>query len=220
MTRRIHTETPVLVASIVAGVSYMASWNLGLAEWQGLVWKGAGVGLLAVYAALRARNADGWLLAAVMAFGTLGDVLLNSADMIPGALAFLAGHLIAAVLYLRNRRPRLTRSQGLLALVLLLAVPTLAFLLPLDRAGAPGIAVYAAGLGLMAATAWISRFPRLVVGLGALMFVVSDLMIFARPGRFDHDLIAGLAVWSLYYFGQLMICAGVSRVLAREAEAA
>ena len=216
-TRRIDTQTPVLVASIAAGLSYMGSWNLDCQP-VSLAWKGAGVGLLAVYAALRARNADGWLLAAVMAFGALGDVLLNEHNMIPGALAFLAGHLIAVVLYLRNRRPSLTRSQTLPRRLAVRAVPALAYMLPLDRAGAPAIALYASGLGLMAAAAWISRFPRFVVGLGALMFVVSDLLIFARAGRYDHSLLAGLAVWSLYYFGQMMIAVGVSAALTHGAE--
>ncbi len=45
-----------------------------------MAWKGAGVALLAVYAALKARNLDGWLICAVMAFGALGDVLLEAAE--------------------------------------------------------------------------------------------------------------------------------------------
>jgi uncharacterized membrane protein YhhN len=49
------------------------------------------------------------LLVAVMAFGALGDVLLETSGMTVGALAFLAGHVVAIVLYLRNRRPRLSR---------------------------------------------------------------------------------------------------------------
>ena len=36
----------------------------------------------------------------------------------------------------------------------------------------------------------------------------------------EGELFAGLAVWGLYYFGQLMICTGVSRVLTREEQAA
>jgi uncharacterized membrane protein YhhN len=59
-------------------------------------------------------------------------------------------------------------------------VVIVAFLLPADRAGAPGVALYSLGLALMAATAWLSRFPRYRVGIGALMFVVSDLLIFGR----------------------------------------
>lgn len=205
----------VLIASILAGVSYVASWNLGLPQAAALTWKGLGVALLAVYAALNAKSLDGWLLVAVMAFGALGDVLLGAAGLTVGALGFLAGHLVAITLYLRNRRPRPTRGQVALAVVLVPAVVIIAFLLPIDRAGAPGVAVYSLGLALMAATAWLSRFPRYRVGIGALMFVVSDLLIFGRGGPWPDNFATGLALWALYYFGQLLICVGVTKALSQ-----
>ena len=206
----------VLIASILAGVSYVASWGLHLPPAADLTWKGLGVALLAIYAALNARSLDSWLLVAVMAFGALGDVLLGAAGLTVGALAFLVGHLFAITLYLHNRRPGPTRSQLALAIVLVPAVVAVAYLLPVDRAGAPGVAVYSLGLALMAATAWLSRFPRYRVGIGALMFVVSDLIIFGRGGPWPDNFAAGLAVWGLYYLGQLLICVGVVRTLKAE----
>jgi len=202
----------VLIASIIGGVSYVAAWGLHLPLAQDLAWKGTGVGLLAVHAALRARSLDGWLLAVVMAFGVLGDVLLG-VNFIVGAVAFLIGHLVAIGLYLRNRRRTIQRSQLALAVVLVPATVFVAFLLPADRAGAPGVAVYSLGLALMAATAWTSRFPRFTVGVGALMFLVSDLLIFARMGPLPDNFAVGLGVWGLYYFGQLLICVGVAGAL-------
>jgi uncharacterized membrane protein YhhN len=206
----------VLIASIIAGVGYVASWDLHLPQAAELTWKGLGVGLLAVYAALNARTLDGRLLTAVMVFGALGDVLLGAAGLTAGALAFLAGHLVAIGLYLRHRRRRPTRGQLALAVVLVPAVVIVAFLLPADRAGAPGVALYSLGLALMAATAWISRFPRSRVGAGALIFVVSDLLIFGRGGPWPDSFAIGLAVWGLYYFGQLLICVGVVRALSHQ----
>ena len=214
MTPRDTAARWALIGSIIGGVSFIASWGLHLPVPLELAWKGSGVGLLAVYAALKARNLDGWLLAAVMTFGMLGDVLLHF-GMIIGALAFLAGHLTAIGLYLTNRRPALTRSQLALAVLIVPATVIIAWLLPGDRAGAPGIALYATGLALMAATAWTSRFPRFRVGIGALMFVVSDLLIFARSGPIPDGFASGLAVWGLYYVGQLLICVGVVGVLAK-----
>lgn len=213
LDKRDRLARGLLIASIIGGVSYVASWGLDLPVPLALVWKGSGVGLLAVYAALQARDRDGWLLTAVMAFGALGDVLLHF-GLIPGALAFLAGHIVAVGLYLKNRRPSLTRSQLALAVLIVPATVIIAYLVPGDRAGAPGIALYATGLALMAATAWTSRFPRFRVGIGALMFVVSDLLIFARSGPIPESLASGLAVWGLYYVGQLLICVGVVGVLA------
>lgn len=201
-----------LMASIIAGVSYIASWSLQLPMPAEVVWKGAGVGLLAVYAGLKARAMDGWVLTAVMALGALGDVLLVTSGLTIGALAFLAGHLAAMVLYARNRRgasvPALLAAAAFIPVVV-----GIAFHLPADRAGAPGVALYATGLSAMAASAWLSRFPRGQVALGALMFVVSDLLIFARGGFLPESFASGVAVWGLYYLGQLLICLGVSRTL-------
>lgn len=216
MERRLTLPNLVLAASVVAGVSYIASWDMPLSQTASLAWKGAGVGLLALYAALKARGLDGWLICAVMAFGALGDVLLGAMGLVVGAVAFLIGHIIAIVLYLRHRRPAPTLSQKLLAITLIPATVIIAYALPADRAGAPGVAFYAFGLALMAAMAWLSRFPRYRTGAGALMFVVSDLLIFARSGPLEGAAWVGLAIWGLYYLGQLFICLGVTGVLAKD----
>ncbi len=197
-----------LIASVIAGVSYVATWMLDLPPGVETALKGAGVALLAVHAALRAKSLDGWLLAAVMAFGAGGDVLLETHDLTVGAVSFLLGHVVASGLYLRHRKP-----GTLIPLVLIPVVVGIAYLLPHDRAGAPGIAFYSLFLAVMAATALMSRFPVKTVGIGALMFVVSDLLIFARQGDLPDNLATGLAVWGLYYFGQLLICLGVAKEL-------
>ena len=209
----------VLAASIVGGVSYMAQPLLNLPDAIVLAWKGSGVALLAAYAALRASGRDGWMIAAVMAFGALGDVLLNAFGLTVGAVAFLIGHLVAVALYWAHRRQDLTRGQLISGALMIPAIAVTAFELPADRAFAPGVALYATGLAAMAATAWMSRFPRALVGLGALAFVVSDLLIFARSGPLAPDALAAAAIWPLYYGGQLAICLGVTRTLARDAAA-
>lgn len=200
-----------LAAAVVGGVSYVAARGLDLPAGLETAWKGSGVGFLALYAALRARTVDGRLLTAVMALGALGDVLLETHGFVVGGAAFLAGHVAAIVLYARNRRPGLARGQALAAALLVPATVAAAWTLTGDL----GTAVYALGLAAMAAMAWTSRFPRLAVGLGALMFLVSDLLIFARvAGRAPDDLVVGLAVWGLYFVGQLRICTGVDRTLS------
>lgn len=205
----------VLIAALVAGTSYVGGWFLPLPPAAAVAWKGAGVALLAVYAALNARGVDGWLLAAVMAFGAAGDMLLETSGLTVGALAFLAGHITAVALYLRNARTGLKPPELVFGLALVPLIVVTAFLLPLNRAGAPAIALYATGLSLMAASAWLSRFPRALTAAGALMFAVSDLLIFLRTGRHALDILPmGLAVWGLYFAGQTLICLGVTRTLA------
>ena len=215
MDRRSLAPYLVLALALAAGVSYVASWEMDLPPIANMLWKGAGVSLLALYAALRARNLDGWLICAVMAFGALGDMLLEVAGLTVGAIAFLVGHLIAIWLYLRNRRRALSRSQLLFAILLVPATGILAFLLPTDRGLAAAATLYSMSLAVMAAMAWTSRFPRAVVGTGALMFVISDLLIFARAGALEHAAWIGLAIWGLYFLGQTLICVGVTRTLAR-----
>jgi uncharacterized membrane protein YhhN len=204
----------LLIAAILAGVTYMASWNMPLPSAAATAWKGSGVGLLALYAASRAKSLDGWLLVAVMVLGATGDVLLETAGLTVGALAFLAGHLVAIGLYLRNRQPRLTRRQLVLAALLIPSAVATAWSLPLDRASAPGIALYATALAAMAACAYLSRFRPSRVALGALMFLVSDQLIFARAGPLHGLAWVNDAVWILYFAGQTLIATGVAEGLA------
>jgi uncharacterized membrane protein YhhN len=198
----------LLVASLLFGLTYPFIWGLGWPDYLTTAWKGAGVGLLALVAALEARNLNGWLLAALLAFGALGDILLVG-SMPAGAIAFMIGHVVAIWLYLRNRRERLSGSQRVLALVVIPASVLIAWSLPADRGQAPAIALYALFVAAMAAAAWTSRFPHYVTGTGAMMFLASDLLIFARMGPLVGAVWAGLAIWLLYYVGQLLIALGV-----------
>lgn len=198
---------PWLLASLTAAVAFWALRNAppGIAL---VALKGAGVALLALYALARATSMDGRAISMVMAFGALGDVLVEF-DLRLGAVIFLAGHLLAIWLYRRNRRGDPSHSQVALALLLLFSTPLIAWALPADRGAAWTIAIYAVGLGAMAASAWLSRFNRYRVGLGAVLFVASDLLIFARLGPLAESLLPGLLIWPLYYVGQLLICTGV-----------
>ena len=201
-----------LLASLIAGIGYYLVKDSAL-PWLLLVGlKGAGVALLAAYAGTLTGSEDAKMLAGVMAFGALGDVLIELA-LQWGALAFFCGHVLAIALYLRHRREVLPLSQKLAATTLLLAPPAIAWLLPADRAQASGIAIYALALGGMACAAWASSFPRYRVGIGAVLFVASDLLIFARMGPLASSPLPGLLIWPLYYIGQVLICSGVMQTL-------
>lgn len=205
-------------AALVGGISYFAAVYMrldGPAIWA---WKASGVGLLAIWAGANARSADGKLIAAVLAFGALGDWLLDAVGMLAGAAAFATGHLIAIILYLRNRRPRLTASQKLLAWVLVPLALIIAWGLTRGaEAALMGAAIaYTGGVAIMAATAWTSRFPRYRTGIGAMLFLASDLFIFAgQGGALSTDVTLWL-VWPLYLGGQALIAWGVVSMLARE----
>jgi uncharacterized membrane protein YhhN len=199
---------PWLLASLTAAVAFWALKDT-VSPGPGLIaLKGAGVALLAAYALARAASLDGRAIALVMALGALGDVLIEL-DLRLGAASFFAGHCVAIWLYRRNRRGDPAHSQVTLGLLLVGATPLIAWALPADRSAAWPVAVYALALGAMAGAAWLSRFNRYRVGLGALLFVASDLLIFARQGPLATSALPGLLIWPLYYLGQLLICTGV-----------
>lgn len=203
----------LVALSIAFGLSYILVLGLSWPSGVHTVWKGAGVALLAIAAAVEARGRDGWLLALILALGALGDVLLEAAGLTAGAVAFMAAHVAALALYLANRRPVMTRSQGVFALLVVPLSVFIAWSLPADRTQAPGVALYALFVAAMAGAAWASRFPRLRTGLGAMMFLLSDLLIFARMGPLEGSVWASPAIWLLYYLGQLLIFTGVTRSL-------
>ena len=207
--------------ALVGGISFFLAvfkhWD-GPAIWA---WKTSGVGLLALWAAANARSTDGKLIAAALAFGAFGDWLLDAAGMLPGAAAFATGHLIAIILYMRNRRPSLTASQKLLGWVLVPLAILIAWGLTRGaEVHQMGAAIaYTGGVAIMAATAWTSRFPRYRTGIGAMMFLASDLFIFAgEGGALSKDARIWL-VWPLYFAGQALIAWGVVSTLSKEARA-
>lgn len=192
----------LFAAALAAGASYCLVPWLGWHPPAVAVWKASGVGLLALWAALRAEGTDGWLLAAVLGFGALGDALLELVSLSVGGVAFLAGHLLAIWLYRRHKR-----GEGRLVAVSI-ALGTPAFVAAVTRD--VGAAAYALGLGCMAASAWCSGYRRDRVAAGALLFVASDLMIFARAGGLDRFALGHWLIWPLYFAGQVLIAAGVS----------
>ena len=203
----------VFAAALVAGASYYFVDRLGIDGPMAIIWKGAGVALLAIWCALQARSRDGWLITAVMAFGAVGDVLIEAVGLTAGAFAFFFGHILAVVLYSQHRRKVISRTQVALAITLASLTSVIAWLLTHQL----GVVPYALWLGLMAATAWVSRFPRYRTGIGAVMFVASDLLIFAELGPLGVSPLPGLLIWPLYFGGQVLIASGVVRTLARDA---
>ena len=204
LNRALIEHRPWLLASLLAGISFYFVKDAHLSAPLFMAWKGAGVALLAVWALLHRRSPNVLRVALVMALGAAGDVLLVWHQAAGGA-AFLLGHLAAISLYLRNRRSSPAASQQGAAAALLVLTPLLAWQLT----GSPAVTAYAAALGGMAGSAWLSSFSRYRVGLGAALFVASDLLIFAELDPLAASPLPGLLIWPLYYFGQLLICLGV-----------
>ncbi len=200
-------------AALVAGVSYMVPV---LGDWQGpmvTAWKGASIGLLALWAAMQADSRNGWAIAAVLALGATGDVLLDIYGLKIGAMAFVAAHLLAIWLYFANRRASTSGSQRALAWLLPPATMLIAWAIAAPDPDWPLAVAYVAIAAVMAATAWLSRFPRYRTGVGALLFVASDLAIFAGQAGLLPVEVRRLSVWPLYFAAQALIAWGVVTTL-------
>ncbi len=206
--RALVEHRPWLLASIAVATAYYFLGNAPIGGIQLMLLKGLGIALLAIYALRRHSSADARLLALVMVLSSLGDVAIEL-SLVAGGVAFFFSHGAAVVLYLRNRRLDPTSSQKLTGGALLLVTPLVSYLLSGDWA----IALYALALGMMACTAWLSRFSRYRVGAGAVLFVLSDWLIFSRMGFIGQNAVADWFVWPLYYSGQFLIATGVVQTL-------
>lgn len=206
-------------AALAIGTAYMLPVMMDVRGPTIILWKGAGVGLLALWAAVNGRDRMGQMAALMLGFGALGDVLLETSGLIFGAFAFLFGHVIAIGLYNQNPRPALTTSQRWLSAVvapLSLAIcwALLSGVAESSTAQFAGALFYTLVVSVMAAMAWVSSFPRYRVGLGAMLFLISDLLIFARIGGAVPADIARMLIWPLYFGGQALIAWGVVTTLA------
>jgi hypothetical protein len=209
-------QRPWLLASITAATAYyFLSDNPVFEGTWGLLAKGASVGLLALYVLLRLphgrRGLDGALVVAMLVLAAAGDVAIELDFFIGGAF-FAAAHCASVALYLRDLHKRPSPTQKMTGAALLIGTPLISYLL----SGQAQIALYASFLGAMASAAWMSHYPRYRVGTGAVLFVLSDWLIFSRMGTFDLAPLPDLLIWPLYYAGQVMIATGIVQCLRGE----
>ncbi|MEM9084603.1 MAG: lysoplasmalogenase family protein [Pseudomonadota bacterium] len=212
--RALIEHRPWLLASLIAGVSYYFVWNNALPEVWLMLLKGAGVGFLAAYALRRTEGLDGAILTLALALSSAADMVLVLNFEAGGAL-FFGSHLVAVALYVRNRRSVLSASSIVWATALFLGTPAVSYLL----SGRIDIALYSASLGAMAASASLSRFPQIRIGVGACLFIMSDWLIFSRFGPLNLAPLPDTLVWPTYYAAQLMIATGVVQTLRADVEA-
>ncbi len=157
--------------------------------------------------AARAGRSQAWGLAVALAFSALGDALLEYSPHLfaAGLAAFLCAQIIYAVLFTREARPPKRKPLAMVVVAYSLALAI--WLVPAAGPLAIPVAVYITAITAMAAAAVIANFQTPWVGLGALLFVVSDSTLainrFRMPVPFE-----GYIVWSTYYAAQLLITLG------------
>ena len=212
--RALSQKRPLLLASILAALAFYYLRAAPLPELYLIPLKGAAMALLAVYCYVRHASPDAHLLGWAFGAAALGDMALEF-DRAIGATLFFLYHVLALGVYLRHRRTPIGKADSWICGLTLLLVPLAAWLLPYDRTQAMPTTLYALALGAMAAGAWASTFPRLRVGAGAMLFVLSDLLLFAEMGPLGGTQWPDIFVWPIYYLGQFLICTGVIQTLGK-----
>lgn len=219
MTKKWDRAPWAWMLALLGGISYLYVVATGIDGLLVSVWKTSGVAFLALWAFFNARISAHQWIAAVLAFGAAGDFLLAEFGLVVGGTTFAIGHIIAIRSYWLNRRPEWTPSQRLL----IYSVTPLALIIAwqLARQSEPGLLgaalAYTFIVAMMSAAAWASRFPRYRTGLGAMLFLLSDLFIFAGAGGMMDQSVSALFVWPLYFAGQALIAWGVVSTLSNEA---
>ena len=209
MSRRaLAQKRPLIALSIAAALAFYYLHGGELGEAYLIPLKGCAVGLLALYAWMRHESPDARLLAWALGAAALGDMGMEVNVQIGGLLFFLF-HVLAMGVFLKHRRGPLKGADSWICGMLVVVTPVAAWLLPYDRAAAVQVGLYGLALGGMAASAWASTFPRAQVGAGAMLFVVSDLLIFAGMGPLSGSEVREYLVWPIYYLGVLLITSGV-----------
>lgn len=130
-------------------------------------------------------------------------------------MCFIVADFIAILLYYRNFRPNLGAGSYLGAAMFVGGVSLASYLLPTDRGDAIIVAIFVVPLATMTALTFLTRFSPWLVGLGTLLILLSDLLIFRRMGPIEC--MAGLreAIWLCYFVGEALVVYGVTRGLMR-----
>ena len=203
----------ILAAAAFIGIAHAITWSVTFSDGVRLGWKFASIGLLMCYAVIHARNLDGWLLVLILLFSAASDLLLQIAGQTAGGLSFVVADVIAITLYARNRRENINLLTVSVALFFVLLCAALAYALPHDREQAIGIGFFVLPLAAMVAAAWMSRFPRPIVAIGAAMILLSDMIIFAKLGLFEGMPWIEEVIWLVYFAGEWLVTLGVVRSL-------
>jgi len=199
----------LLLGSLIAAVIYGGGWHPATEFWTVLV-KGSAIGLMALFVLVAMQSFNHFVLFLALSVSVSGDVFLaiqGEASFMRGLLAFAAAHFLFIVLFVKNRMHIQDVSSlriRLAALLWVAAAISAFFLYPeLGDLLVPTM-VYTGILILMATTALFSKFPIKLLGVGVILFVISDATLGAQKFLTVPD-YANYIIWGCYYLAQLLI---------------
>lgn len=206
----------VLITSLILGAAYWAVWCYREKGLAGLLVKTGSVALLSVWAFLMGGPV---LLVAALALSAVGDAFLaGKAErwLLPGMAAFFLAHAAYVPLFWQLGEGDWTWpvKAGQAALVVG-GVLFARWLLPsVEPKMRVPVILYTAVILMMGAAALALPGAYWLATLGALMFIASDVilsfLLFRQPKDQPANIPASLAVWGLYFGGQMLIALGIT----------
>lgn len=209
----------LLVLSALLALAYGwiagAHISVGVADaWALPALKASGIVLLAAIALI----ARAPLLACALLCGAMGDVMLalGRDTFFYGAGAFLAGHVLYIIVFLRQGEGLrgLMRPARLIAALALIAAAIMmtALIVPMDSPLFAPLSIYIAVLTAMAISTFTLPASRWLAMAGGVLFFISDGFVAGHAFHGEHPLVAsfwfGFAGWMLYWAGQVGLCLG------------
>ncbi len=212
--------TITFYGALALGLIYEAAFcyrDKGLA---GFLVKTGSTALLALWAYLAGGPV---LLVLALAFSSLGDAFLAGKQarwLLPGMGAFFIAHAAYVPLFWGLAVDE--RTLPILAAQIILVLGGAGFVRWLAPWVEPGmrlpVIAYGALILVMGAAALALMPSWWIVTLGAMMFIASDvilsLQLFRKPADQPTSIPASLAVWALYFGGQVLIAWGVLQGIA------
>lgn len=217
MPRRALIERrPWLLASMALALAYALLQGSSVPGLYLAILAALPLVLLAAYSAMRHRGGDTRSLAVILGLQAAGWALGPLAPVVAINLLLL-GYVLGIGLFLGHRQSLVDGAHKAGALALTLLTPALCYFAA-SRAGTGAPLFFGLALGGMAASSWVSTFPRERVGVGAVLIVFGNVLALAAG---DTGLVNPIAyaAWPLFYVGNLVLATGVTGELRMRAQA-
>jgi YhhN family len=179
-----------------------------LPKWLVVALKGCFSACLALSVFLARNGRATQYIAVALAVSAVADVLLVTVGLVPSGFAFAIAHCFAIAAYSTTR----DSEASLVRVIGAIAIPIIAAVLSCWALAAGGhsigIGFFPIISGTMASFAVLSRFPVHLNGLGAIIFLASDVLVFADIGVLQRSGELGWLTWACYAGGYALVARG------------
>lgn len=172
--------------------------------------KGVFSALLAMSVFAARKGSASNMVGVALAISAVGDMLLVTVGSTVGGLAFAVAHVLAGYAYAKNQRDHNSATLLMFATAVPLIAVVSSYLALRGSDQNALMSLFPLISASMAALAILSRFPLWFSGLGAVIFVASDVLFLADLGVLHHSGELGFLTWASYAVGYAMVAHGAA----------